>query len=859
MIEWLRVVAEGLADRYQVEREIGRGGMATVFLATDLRHPRQVAIKVLNPDLAGLVNVQRFLEEVRLLARLQHPHILPLFDSGEVKGLPFYVMPFLPEATLQRRRQEQGQLSVTSTLGIAREVAGALDYAHRHGVVHRDIKPANILLSDGHALVADFGIAHAMRLDPDTARRLTATGIALGTPGYMSPEQALGDREVSGRTDIYALGAVVHEMLAGEPPFTGPSSQAIIARALTEPPPPLTRLRPEVDPALSDAVQRALATDPAHRFDTASAFATALRAEGASAPARLGRRPRIALAALAVVVVLLAGVGLARLLQGPRSVPPGVRLAVLPFRESGPGAVAGFVPGLANALRSDLATLPSLDVVAAYSLEALGDSVRQPRFLARQLGVTHVLTGNVQWDRDADGTPRVRIDPELIDIRQPTERTDRGEPLVESVDELYRAQSRVAARIARSLGLSLSAEAATRLERPPTKVRAAYEAYLTAQVSEGGGRQARPYLEQAIALDSTFADAWGQLAVALVAEHRTSPTPALEARAREAKDHGLSLDSTSVSVLIGALFYERHVSRDAAAATRLAEAALRLAPGNPDVMQTAAAAFFQARRFDRALAIASRAASLDPRNAAAVNRVENLQQWMGDLAAARVTAGRAMAAARWRIDFINLDSVWLPLLTGDTAGVHRFTASLPDDQARGALLAKADRDWLQGWALDSASRRAGLALLQQEDDPLYYYTARTRDAWLARDPRAAARWADSAALAGQARVRALPREERLRLAMAYAMALGGRCDEALAQSDTAHQTRSAWQDGFFGAGVSLVRAEVLATCGRRAAAVLLLDSLSREPGFVTPGWLSVDPHFTTLRTDTAFARLAGRR
>lgn len=858
MTEWLRTVAEGLADRYQVEREIGRGGMATVFLATDLRHPRQVAVKVLNPDLAGLVNARRFLEEVRLLARLQHPHILPLFDSGEVGGQPFYVMPYLPDASLQRRLATEGRLSVSAALAIAQDVAGALDFAHRHGVVHRDIKPANILLSDGHALVADFGIAHAMRLDPDSSRRLTATGIALGTPGYMSPEQALGEREVSGQADIYALGAVVHEMLAGEPPFTGPSSQAIIARALTEPPPPLTRLRPEAGERLSGAVQRALATDPARRFDSASAFAAALTAHESRAPALAGPRRRSLVAALLVVAVLIAGVGLARLLRGPAASPQGVRLAVLPFRESGTGPVAGFVPGLANALRSDLATLPSLDVVAAYSLDALGDSVRQPRFLARQLGVTHVLTGTVQWDRGPDGTPRVRIDPELIDIRQPTERTDRGEPLIESVDELYRAQSRVAGRIARSLGLSLSAEAATRLERPPTKVRAAYEAYLTAQVSEGDGRQARPYLEQAIALDSTFADAWGQLAMALVSEHRTSPTVALEARSREAKDRGLSLDSTSVSVLIGALFYERHVSRDVAAATRLAEAALRLAPGNPDVMQTAAAALFQARRYDRALAIATRAASLDPRNASAVNRVENLQQWMGDLAAARVTAGRAMAASQWRIDFINLDSVWLPLLAGDTAGVDRFTASLPDDQTRGALLAKADRDWLQGWALDPVSRRAGLALLQQSDDRLYYFTARTRDAWLARDPRATARWADSAAVAGAARVRALPREERLRLAMAYALALSGRCDEAVAQADTAHQTRSVWQDGFFGAGVSLVRAEVLAVCGRRAAALSLLDSLSQLPGFVTPGWLSVDPHFASLRRDTTFARLAGR-
>ena len=260
-----------LADRYAVERELGRGGMAIVYLASDRRHPRRVAIKVLDAQLTGLANAGRFLQEIRLMATLQHPHILPLFDSGEVLGEPYYVMPYIEGETLRARLQREGRLGVEESVRIMREVASALDYAHRQGVVHRDVKPENILLSDGHALVADFGIARALLADSDAARRLTATGVALGTPGYMSPEQAMGEHAVDARSDIYALGALAHEMLAGSPPFTGPSAQAVLARVLTESPPPLTQVRRGVPASISDVVQRALAPEPSDRPATARA------------------------------------------------------------------------------------------------------------------------------------------------------------------------------------------------------------------------------------------------------------------------------------------------------------------------------------------------------------------------------------------------------------------------------------------------------------------------------------------------------------------------------------------------------------------------------------------------------------
>ena len=274
-------LGRSLAERYTVLREIGAGGMAKVFLAEDLRHRRKVAIKVLHPELSAVIGSERFLKEIELTANLQHPHILPLFDSGDANGQLYYVMPFVEGETLRARLDREQQLPVSDAVRIAREVADALAYAHKRGVVHRDIKPENVLLQDGHALVADFGIALAVQ--QAGAGRLTQTGLSLGTPQYMSPEQAMGERVIDQRADIYALGAVTYEMLAGEPPFTGPTAQAIIARAMTERPRSLTSVRETLPPAVNQAVMTALAKLPADRFSTASEFVDALAREGSPA------------------------------------------------------------------------------------------------------------------------------------------------------------------------------------------------------------------------------------------------------------------------------------------------------------------------------------------------------------------------------------------------------------------------------------------------------------------------------------------------------------------------------------------------------------------------------------------------
>lgn len=333
MLDQLKV---GLAGRYDVQEEIGQGGMATVFVAQDLRHHRKVAIKVLRPELAASIGAQRFLQEIEIAARLQHPHILPVYDSGETADILYYVMPFVEGESLADLMRREGRLPWARAVDIAREVAGALDYAHREGVVHRDIKPANILLSQGHAVVADFGIARAISTSGPAG--MTQVGMAIGTPWYMSPEQATGDPNIDGRTDIYALGCVLYEMLSGKPPYDGPTPQSIIAKVMSAPVPDLGNLEGDVPPSLAETVRKALAKDTADRFATAGAFGDALghSVTGELIAARGPRRWAVPLLSVAVIGLVTALV-LSRGSAGATAVVSGADvIAVLPFTANGP-------------------------------------------------------------------------------------------------------------------------------------------------------------------------------------------------------------------------------------------------------------------------------------------------------------------------------------------------------------------------------------------------------------------------------------------------------------------------------------------------------------------------------------------
>jgi serine/threonine-protein kinase len=325
-------LAAALADRYRLERELGQGGMATVYLAEDLKHQRKVAIKVLRPELAAAIGAERFLSEIKTTANLQHPHILPLFDSGEADAFLFYVMPYVEGESLRDRLARDRQLPIPDAVRITTEVSGALDYAHGRGIIHRDIKPENILLEHGHAVLADFGIARAV--DAAGTERLTETGLTIGTPTYMSPEQSAGEAVLDGRSDLYALGCVLYEMLAGEPPYSGPSAQAIIAKRFREPVPQVSTVRETVPPSLEAALTRVLAKSPSDRFTTGEEFAHAL-ASGDVTPPR-ERRPRRGVLAGGAAALVLAALLVALLLRARSVEPlPGVGRTIQVTREPG--------------------------------------------------------------------------------------------------------------------------------------------------------------------------------------------------------------------------------------------------------------------------------------------------------------------------------------------------------------------------------------------------------------------------------------------------------------------------------------------------------------------------------------------
>ena len=286
----LAQLATSLTDRYQIDREIGRGGMATVFLARDVKHDRQVALKVLDPELGAVLGAERFLSEIKVTANLQHPNLLPLFDSGEAGGLLFYVMPYVEGETLRARLEREKQLPVDEAIRISVAVANALEYAHSQGVIHRDLKPENILMQAGQPVIADFGIALAV--SKAGGARITQTGLSLGTPQYMSPEQATGDRVIDGRSDIYSLGAIAYELLTGEAPHTGTTAQAIIARLLTDRPRSIRSTRSAVPEYVEEAIEHALEKLPADRFATAREFAEALQGRAGFSPAGTSARSR---------------------------------------------------------------------------------------------------------------------------------------------------------------------------------------------------------------------------------------------------------------------------------------------------------------------------------------------------------------------------------------------------------------------------------------------------------------------------------------------------------------------------------------------------------------------------------------
>jgi TolB-like protein/tetratricopeptide (TPR) repeat protein len=479
--------------------------MATVYLARDLKHDRDVALKVLRPELAAVLGTERFLQEIRISARLDHPHILTLIDSGESDGFVWYVLPYVRGETLRARLLREKQLSIDETLRIASQVASALDYAHRQGVIHRDIKPDNILLHEGEAVVADFGIALAVR--EAGGERLTQTGLSLGTPQYMSPEQATGDGEPDARADVYSLGAVVYEMLAGEPPLTGPTAHAVIAKLLTERPTRIRTVRDTVPEAIDTAVAKALAKLPADRFASAAEFRAALQRPQPQHSG--GGRRRVVLAGVVALAVVAAALWQPAP-SGPAPANGAASVAVLPFDNlTGNPGDQYLSDGMTEEVIGQLAKVRDLKVISRTSTEALKGSRLTLRQIAETLGVRHILEGSVRHAGN-----RIRVAVNLIDAH--TDANAWSAAYDRDLADVFAMQEEIARQVVDSLvstvGMRPELSGVARTGNPQ-----AYEAYQVGryrlQRRTGPGLQgALEKFEEAIRHDSAYAPALAGLA-----------------------------------------------------------------------------------------------------------------------------------------------------------------------------------------------------------------------------------------------------------------------------------------------------------------------------------------------------------
>ena len=597
-----------LAGRYTVERELGSGGMATVYLADDLKHRRKVAVKVLRPELASVIGPDRFLREIEIAAKLNHPHILALYDSGRADEFLFYVMPYVKGQSLRHRLHREKPLPIEEAIAVTRDAALALGHAHAQGVIHRDVKPENILLYEGEAMVADFGIALAV--SGTAGQRLTERGVWVGTPEYMSPEQALGEESLDARSDVYSLGCVLYELLVGEPPYTGPTAQAVIAKRLAGPAPGVRRLRATVPGGVEQALLKALATVPADRFASAAAFAEALAQPGAVRPA-------------------------------PKSI------AVLPFTNLSPDPEnAYFADGITEDIIAQLSKIRALKVISSTSVMPLKKREQSLREIGARLEVAAVLEGSVRRDGD-----RVRIVAQLIDAE--TDHHLWAETYDRQLTDIFVIQTDVALRIAAALETELSPDERTRLRKEPTRDLQAYKLYLQGRncsfrYTQEGIRKGIEYFQHAIVKDPSYSLAYVGLALAYAELGLGHGAGALKPReayqqARKAVAKALELDE-GLGEAHGMLAFLRVACDfDWTGAEREFKRAFELNPGNADIYALYGHMLSALERYDEAVDALTRAQQLDP------------LAHRSDLAATLLRVGRYDEAVRAAALVIDLD------------------------------------------------------------------------------------------------------------------------------------------------------------------------------------------------------------
>ena len=900
--ELLGRLQEAVGPAYRIDRELGGGGMSRVFLAEDAQLGRRVVLKVLPPEWAHGFDVERFRQEVRLAATLRHPHIVPLLTAGEsANGLFYFTMPYIEGESLRARLDREGPLPATDVACVVREVADALAYAHRRGVVHRDVKPANVLVDGAHVLVSDFGIAKALsdagdgpvvRAHPALARgstteaagtatgaALTARGFVLGTPPYMSPEQARGDA-VDGRSDVYSLACMTFEMLTGERPAPGLRTSDGDRQAPHES--AIDQCRPGLPAAVAAVIARARAIEPEARFQTADAFARALDGALAHEPDRPRRIRRaamrvgglVALAGLAAAVVgarwrATHASAVASRAEARRPPATSPSLAVLPFRNLGPASDEYFADGIAEEVVTRLARVSGLGVLAWTSTSRYKGASQPAADIGRELGAAYVLEGTVQWAPGPRGTSRVRVTPRLVRVADARQLW--AEPYEAELADVFAIQAAVAERVAAALDVALLAPERRGVAERPTRNVAAYDSYLRGNALTTRGmtfvpqarRDAARWYEQAVALDPAFASAWARLAQAHLRLYlsRDDPTPSRLAQARGAAERAFAIDPTlpEASVALGQTSNRRW---DAVEHYVLA---LRAHPSSTELLYALGGEQKSLGRRSDALASFTRAAALDPRSPDGPAEIANLydeQRAYDDAIRVRerqiaLDPGSAIAYVAQALSVVNA--------RGDTAAARRILTRAVGAAGRASLVQMlARRSGVRVarvlWpALDASTRRALDTLSVAGAQAVPWRVYRLKAEHFERSGRAplARLYHDSARVAVLAALPGHVEDPELHDALGLAYAGLGRASDALREGLRAVALDTAEAGSDDRPWTRFTLATIAARVDARDVALAALAAgLPTSGPAVSAYWFRLDPAWAPLRDAPIVRRMA---
>jgi serine/threonine protein kinase/tetratricopeptide (TPR) repeat protein len=861
-------IAEALASHYRVDRELGAGGMATVYLAHDLKHHRNVAIKVLRPELGQLLGADRFLREIEVVAGLHHPHILPLYDSGEAGGSLYYVMPLVEGESLRAKIDREGQLPIDEALRYAREVADALSYAHARGVVHRDIKPDNIMIESGHAVVADFGIAKAVASAGD-ATALTGTGMSIGTPTYMSPEQASGDRDIDGRSDLYSLACVLYEMLAGQPPFTGKTVEVMVRQHIMTPPPPISQFRPAVPSSVADSLARALAKSPADRFNPVGQFAEALSRPGtAEAPAAVShqgsRRGWLAGAIAAVVVMAVGGWYFARRGAGENEAISSI--AVLPFDNlGGDSANSSFLLGMHGEIVTQLGKLAELQVASRSATAPYQGSTKQERDIARELGVNNLLTGSVQR---AGGQLHVTV--ALTDAGNGRQLWGESYDRQLTAENLFAIQGEIAREVASALSVRLTDEQAAGLTEAPTKDLAALDLYHRALLLwDGRGLKTQDstmvvLLEQAIARDSSFVQAWSLLSQA-VSWNIRSGNISDTMPAKRALDRVRRLSAGSLEDLVASGYYKYYARAEYQSALADMERARQLIPNSTEISQVIALLLRRLGRYDASVGELRSALARQPQAYELRDDLATTLEFMHRFEEADTEFATLLAQVPSSQVNIVRRVTLLTYGIGDTARAWAFletsspVLSAPIASVLRAHQALLRRDYP---AFIAAQRQAGL----YDFSPEYSNGLNLIASAYARmgDQEQASRWADSLLKYANDELMKLRQGggidpfqfgATVELQVALALAIKGDSARAVSLAEAAAAKMPVSRDAIEGSLMQFHLATVYSAAGHQDQAIDVIERLLAVPGQLHRGGLRLNPLYDPLRGNPRFQDL----